>query len=221
MNNISGVIFDIDGTLAQTNQLIFNTFRFVTNKYLNKNYTDSEIISMFGPTEEVILNEMMNGNYDTAIKEYYNFYEKNHSRFVKPYEGINDLLKFLFDKKIPLSIYTGKGKVSANITLEKLDLLRYFSLVITGGDVKEHKPSREGVDIFIEKFHLKRDEVILVGDAPADIYAAQNAGIIGASVLWDSYGKDDVLRIGNDFIFRTVAELTEFFNSMLKDIVRF
>ncbi len=215
MKKISGIIFDIDGTIAQTNQLIFETIRFVTNKYLNINYTDAEIIAMFGPTEEDILSRMLNGNYKAGISDYYNFYEKNHSSFVKPYKGMSELLKLLHEKNIPLSIYTGKGKVSAKITLEKLDLLKYFSLVITGGDIKGQKPSGEGVDIFVEKFDLKRDEVILIGDATADIYAARNAGIKGASVLWDSYGKDEVLKLGNNFMFYTVNELTNFFNTYL------
>ena len=215
MNKISGVIFDVDGTLAQTNHLIFETFRFVTNKYLNKNYTDNEIIALFGPTEEDMLKEMMNGSYDAAIKDYYQFYTEHHDELANGYPGIKEMLQFLYNSNIPLSIYTGKGRVSANITLNKLGVAKYFSMVVTGSDVEKHKPSREGVDFFIDKFKLKRDEVILIGDATADIYAARNAGIVGASVLWDSYGKDEVLKIGNDFIFRTVEELAEFFNSKL------
>jgi len=215
MNKISGVIFDVDGTLAQTNHLIFETFRFVTNKYLNKNYTDNEIIALFGPTEEEMLKEMMNGSYDAAIQDFYLFYEEHHDELANGYPGIKDLLQSLYNSNIPLSIYTGKGRVSASITLNKLGISKYFSMVVTGSDVKKHKPSREGVDFFIDKFKLKREEVLLVGDAVADIYAARNAGIAGASVLWDSYGKDEVLKIGNDFIFRTVEELAEFFNSKL------
>lgn len=217
MKKISGVIFDVDGTLAQTNHLIFETFRFVTNKYLNTNYTDDEIIALFGPTEEEMLKGMVNGNYDAAIKDYYWFYEDNHDKLANGYEGIKEMLQFLYKNNIPLSIYTGKGKVSASITLNKLGIEKYFSMVVTGSDVKRHKPSREGVDFFVDKFNLKRDEVILIGDAVADIYAAKNAEICGGSVLWDSYGKNEVLKIGNDYIFETVTELAKFFKSKLAE----
>jgi len=54
-----GFIFDIDGTLTSTNQLIFDSFNFIAKKYLNKSFTDEEIISMFGPTEDVILKKMV------------------------------------------------------------------------------------------------------------------------------------------------------------------
>ena len=47
-----GFIFDIDGTLTSTNQLIFDSFNFIAKKYLDKTFTDEEIIAMFGPPED-------------------------------------------------------------------------------------------------------------------------------------------------------------------------
>ena len=52
-----GIIFDIDGTLTSTNQLIFDSFNHIAKKYLNRTFTDDEIISLFGPTEDAILKE--------------------------------------------------------------------------------------------------------------------------------------------------------------------
>ncbi len=50
-----GFIFDIDGTLTSTNQLIFDSFNFIAKKFLNKTFTDDEIIGLFGPTEGQII----------------------------------------------------------------------------------------------------------------------------------------------------------------------
>ncbi len=85
-----------------------------------------------------------------------------------------------------------------------------MTLIITGDEVKEHKPSPEGIEIFLEKFNLKKENVIMVGDSPSDVKAAHAAGVKVASVLWDSLAKDHVLKMDSDFVFNTVAELKDF-----------
>lgn len=210
MKNFEGFIFDVDGTIARTNNLIFETFKFVSKKYLNKIYTNQEIIYLFGPTEDVILKELMKENYEEARKDYFNFYSEYHNLLAEIFPGIIDVLNIIKEKNIPISIYTGKGKDSTRITLAKLGIDRYFDLVVTGDDIEEHKPSPEGVDLFINKFNLDRNRVLMIGDAPADILAARNSGIKCASVLWDSYAREKVLSMNSDYKFDTVEELKNF-----------
>ncbi|MCX7875846.1 MAG: HAD-IA family hydrolase [Melioribacteraceae bacterium] len=210
MRNFDGFIFDIDGTLAKTNALIFETFRFVSKKYLNENFTDEDIIKLFGPTEDVILKELMQENYEEARKDYFQFYSENHELLAEIFPGIDEILKIIKEENIPTSIYTGKGKDSTQITLDKLGLTKYFDLIVTGDDIENHKPSPEGIEIFINQFNLDRNRVLMIGDAPADIIASRNANIKCASVLWDSYAKEKVLNMKSDFIFYDVNELKKF-----------
>ena len=210
MRNFDGFIFDIDGTIARTNNLIFETFRFVSQKYLNKNVSDEEIINLFGPTEDVILKELMKENYEEARKDYFKYYTENHNLLAEIFPGIKEILRIIKSKQIPISIYTGKGKDSTRITLEKLGIEKYFDLVVTGDDIEGHKPSPEGIDMFIQNFNLDRNKVLIIGDAPADILAARNAGIKCASVLWDSYAREKVLSMNSDYQFETVEELKNF-----------
>jgi len=209
MKNFDGIIFDVDGTLTSTNELIYATFRHITNKYLNKNYTNEEIYSMFGPTEDGILKDICGENYESARKDYYDFYTKNH-RMADIYPGIDDILKMLKERGIKLSVYTGKGSTAAAITLKKLGIYDFFDMVVTGDDIEGHKPSPEGVDVFVNKYNLDRSRVLIVGDAIADIKAARNSGIKSASVVWDSYAKEKVLAFGSDYVFHTVEELKMF-----------
>lgn len=204
-----GLIFDIDGTLTSTNELIFASFNFITKKYLGKTYTPDEIVNLFGPTEDQILLEICGENYEKAKQDYYEFYSANH-HMADLYPGINALLSDLKERNLLLSIYTGKGRKAAVITLKKLEIFDYFDLIITGDDVTEHKPSAEGINKFLEKFNLAKNEVLMIGDSPADIKASKAAGVKIASVLWDSYAKDKVLKLNSDFIFYSVNELREF-----------
>lgn len=210
MRNFDGIIFDIDGTLTATNELIFATFRHVTQKYLNRTVSDEEIIAMFGPTEDVILKEWMKDDFEVAKKDYLEFYETHHHLMADVYPGIKEILEFIKSKNVFLSIYTGKGRDSSEITLKKIGVYDLFDLVVTGDDIEGHKPSPEGVIKFLEKFSLNPGRVLMVGDAPADVLAAHNSGIKIASVLWDSYAKEKVLQMQSDYIFETVSEFKKF-----------
>jgi HAD superfamily hydrolase (TIGR01549 family) len=207
-----GIIFDIDGTLTSTNQLIFNSFNFIANKYLNKTFTDEEIISMFGPTEDVILKEWCKEDYEKARKDYYNDYRSNH-RIAKLYSGIKELLDYLKKKNILLSIFTGKGRQASLITLEELGIKDYFDMIVTGDDVNNHKPSSEGIMKFILSYDLNKDEVLMIGDSPGDVRASKEAGVKIASALWDSYAAEKVEGLGSDYYFNSVTELKEFLDS--------
>ncbi len=211
MNQFKGIIFDIDGTLTSTNKLIFASFNFITEKYLGKTFTDEEILRWFGPTEDVILKEFCGDNYEKAREEYYKFYSDNHARFMADiYPGMIEILDELKAQGILLSVYTGKGREAARITLKKLGIFDHFDLIITGDEVKEHKPSPEGIEIFLDMFKLDKNDVLMIGDAPSDIKAARAAGVKVASVLWDSLAKHHVLQMNSDYVFHTVAELKEF-----------
>ena len=212
MNKYKGIIFDIDGTLTSTNDLIFASFNHISGKYLNKKFTNEEIIDLFGPTEDVIIKDWTGDEYESARKDYYDFYSDNH-HLADLYPGIKELLELIKSRNILLSIYTGKGRTAAEITLKKLDIFYYFDLIITGDDIKEHKPSAEGILKFVEKFNLHKENVLMIGDAPADIKAARSAGVEVASVIWDSYAKNEVLTFNSDYIFYTVDELTNFISA--------
>ncbi len=212
MAKYKGIIFDIDGTLTSTFDLIFASFNYVMKKYLNKNYSNEEIIGLFGPTEDQILDELCGENSAKAKEDYYNFYSENH-HMAELYPGIKELLEYIKSKKVYLSIYTGKGRKAAAITLKKLQIFDYFDLMISGDEVKEHKPSPEGIELFINKFKIPQDKVLMIGDAPSDIKAARAAGVEVASVLWDSYSKEQVLKLNSDYIFHSVSELSEFIKS--------
>jgi HAD superfamily hydrolase (TIGR01549 family) len=209
-----GIIFDIDGTLTSTNQLIFNSFNFIANKYLNKTFTDEEIISMFGPTEDVILKEWCKEDYEKARKDYYNYYRSNH-RIAKLYSGIKELLDYLKKKNILLSIFTGKGRQASLITLEELGIKDYFDMIVTGDDVNNHKPSSEGIMKFILSYDLNKDEVLMIGDSPGDVKASKEADVKIASAMWDSYAAEKVKGLDSDYYFNTVIELKEFLDSKI------
>lgn len=209
-NKIKGIIFDIDGTLTSTNELIYASFNHIAKKYLGRIFSNEEIVSLFGPTEEVILKQLCPDKFEQVCEEYFEFY-RSHHYMAKIYPGIPEILEFLKDKNIPLGIFTGKGRRASLITLEETGVKEYFDTIVTGDEVKNHKPSPEGIKIFLDKHTLKPEMVLMIGDAPSDIKAAKEAGVKVASVLWDKYTKTgEVLKLKSDYIFYKVEELNTF-----------
>jgi len=206
---LKGIIFDIDGTLTSTNELIFKSFNHIAKKYLDRTFTDKEIIALFGPTEDVILKEWCGKNFEAAKRNYYEFY-RTHHHIANLYPGIKELLDYLKTSGVLLSVFTGKGRQASLITLEELSIFNYFDLIVTGDDVVNHKPSSEGIMNFVNKYNLKKDEVLMIGDSVADVRASKEAGIRIASALWDSYAAEKVITLGSDYYFNTVDELREF-----------
>lgn len=203
------VIFDVDGTLTSTNELIFASFNHIIEKYQSRKCNDEEIIALFGPPEDIIIDKIFPGNTEEVKKDYYAFYESNHG-MAALYPGVKELLTKLKEQNVILATFTGKGRRAALITLDKLGILPFFDLVITGDEVVKHKPDAEGLFLFFKSYPLNKDRVLMVGDAPPDIQASRQAGIQIASVVWDSYAKEEVIKLNSDFIFHTVAELSAF-----------
>lgn len=202
-----GIIFDLDGTLSSTNELIYASFNHITEKYLGKTITPAEIIGLFGPTEDQIIEQWVPQNAETAKEDYYAFYTRNHN-LAGLYTGLLPLLADLAEQGKRLAIYTGKGRRAALITLRLLGIEGFFDHIISGDDVTERKPAPEGIITITNRWGFTKSEVLMVGDAPADIIAARAAGVKVASVVWDSYAREKIPAHNPDFIFTTVEELT-------------
>lgn len=210
-------IFDIDGTLTSTNRLIFDSFNHIYDKYFGKILTPKEVIALFGPTEEEIINELFGENAEEAIVEYFNYYEKNHG-IAALHEGIAPLLDFLIEQGAHIAAFTGKGRRSAEITLKELGIFGKIGILISGDDVTKKKPSGEGINKILQFYNLKPEDAIMIGDSTADIKAAREAGVAVASVLWDCYSIDAVRGLNGEMLFNTVDELRGHFNGDEKSI---
>ena len=139
---VGGVLFDIDGTLTRTNELIFATFNFIATKYCGRTYEPREIIALFGPPEEgALLPIVGKDRLGAAMDDLCEFYRGHHHAMASLHAGMDDVLAFLKTRGIPLGIFTGKGRRTAMITLEALGIEGYFDMIVSGNDVVRHKPA--------------------------------------------------------------------------------
>lgn len=215
MKRISCVIFDLDGTLADTSRLIFASFNHVASLYTGRSWTDEEILATFGPTEEVAIRSIVgDGRAREAIEEFHRFYSERHAGMAAEHEGIRELLSWLDESSVLLALFTGKGKRTTTVTLSALGMDGYFDIVVTGDDVANHKPSAEGIRKVLSAFGLAPPEALMVGDSAADIVAAREAGVPVASVAWDPFARGKALPEA-DYTFGSVPEFSAFLRSAI------
>ena len=205
----------MDGTLTQTNQLIYDSFNHVAEKYIQKRLTNSEIHQLFGPPEkEAVQNMIGPAHIDSAMVEYYRFYHDEHDALASIYPGAKDVLTYVRSKGVLIGLFTGKGRTTTDITLEQFGITSYFDVTITGDDVDEFKPSGDGIRKILDRFSLDPQDVLMVGDAVADFKASRETGVDIASVVWDSYAKDDVIQLSPDFLFHNVQEFLDWIHKI-------
>lgn len=210
MKKYDCIIFDMDGTLTQTNQLIYDSFNHVAGKYIGKTLTNSEIHALFGPPEEICVRNMIGDLHaEKAMVDYYSFYQQEHDRLAVLYPDIRRILEFLRSQGVILALFTGKGRRTTDITLEQFAISSYFEMTVTGDDVDIHKPSGNGIAKILKRFSLSPEKVLMVGDAVADIQASRETGVEIASVVWDSYGIEEVLKLSPDHLFHDVQSFDE------------
>jgi pyrophosphatase PpaX len=206
------VIFDIDGTLTRTNELIFASFNHVAVKYLGRRFTPGEIVALFGPPEEgAVIKVFGHEHVDAVMEELLAYYASHHSALASLHGGMEEVLHYLKEREVRLAVFTGKGRRTTSITLNALNLSGYFDCIVSGNDVVHHKPHPEGILRILDTFALPPSGAVMVGDSMSDIRSARAAGVRIASVLWDCYDCEHVREANGELIFERVDQLFQWF----------
>jgi pyrophosphatase PpaX len=183
---IKTIIFDFDGTIADTLPMTFKVFRAVFREYDKKELSDSEIVAMFGPSEPDILRRHLSNRerVNEAIERFYTLYQEEHRHAEIRQPHIEALLRELKEQGYCLAVYTGKSRRSFEMSLELLGWAPLFDLTLTGDDVVRAKPDPEGLLIAMDRLGADKEETIYAGDAEGDIEAGHRAGVKTVAVHW-------------------------------------
>ena len=209
MQTIKAVIFDLDGTIANTIPLCIQAFRNSIEPLLNHSISDAEIIATFGPSEEGTIKALAPNHYDKGIADYLHFYEDLHEMCPTPFAGIVDLLIALQHKHIRIAMVTGKGKYSTDITLQKFGISHFFEIIETGQSGGPRKV--EGIEKVLDYFEsISKSEIVYVGDAPSDIIACNKVGISVLAAAWAETAEPEKLKeLKPDGLFFEIVDLKE------------
>lgn len=208
---MKAIIFDFDGTLANTLPICFYSFQSVFKEFDNRDLSNEDIKAMFGPSETGIIKEnLIHLNKEQAIEMYYEKYLENHMQLVKQNHEIDDLLKYIKKLGLKLAIVTGKAKRSLDISLKALQMEELFEVLVTGDDVIDPKPHPEGVINALTLLNVQKEDAIFIGDSEADIVAGLQAGVVTIGVQWlEDYQTADFNTLPNQ-IFKEINDFKQF-----------
>jgi phosphoglycolate phosphatase/pyrophosphatase PpaX len=203
------VLFDLDGTIADTLPLCIQAFREAIEPLSGKQLSDADIIATFGPSEEGTMASLLADDVlrKEGLDRYLRCYGALHEMCPVPFAGIRELLEELRTRNIFIGMITGKGAKSAAITLRRFNLEEFFKVVKCGSAYGAMKDVRIE-EVFAEFPQLSRQRTLYVGDSPGDIIASRKCGIKIASVAWATSTDIQALRVLKpDFLFENVSEL--------------
>ncbi|WP_328803692.1 NUDIX hydrolase N-terminal domain-containing protein [Paenibacillus puerhi] len=215
---IKAVLFDFDGTLADTLSLSFYAFKSVFKKYDNRELSTDELVSMFGPTEdEIITQNLVNKErIDQAIKDYYQLYKEGHTNQIQQSADILMMLKYIKSHNLKIGVITGKSRTAFQISSESLNLSHFFDVVISGDDVQKPKPRPEGIRTALKILGLDSDEAVFIGDSNADIMAGKSAGLRTFAVQWLSIFQSVSFEVQPDLVFTKVDQFLHLLENELE-----
>lgn len=190
------VIFDLDGTLVDTKELIYKSFEHTFAKY-KPGYTlsDSELQSFLGPTlHQSFARYFDEAQIDEIVAYYREFNHEHHDAYVKEIPHVRETLQYLKDNEYDIAVMSNKLSDIVNMGLERTSLASYFDVVIGGADVEYAKPNPEGILLACEQLHRHHDDVIYVGDAPTDIQACKNMGAYSVAFVMEEARADEMTK---------------------------
>jgi len=204
---IKGVFFDLDGTLLDTFDLIYESFKYVYQNFFNQNITREEIYPHFGKPLIYSFGNLDAERLDQIIEAYREFNLKHHDQMVKPFPGVEETLRSLKEKKLKLTVITSKMKNTAIRGLKLFNLDPYFDLVIGMEDTDKHKPDPAPVKLALEYLKLNPAECLMVGDSPHDMLSAKAAGVRTVAVKWTVIPWEELRKTNPDYIIDSLKDL--------------
>ena len=205
---LHGVIFDLDGTLADTLPVCFAAFREVFQAQLGVTRSDAEIRALFGPSEEGIIQQQLPKRVEESYRDYLAAYERLHASCPAPFAGIADVLELLVARAVRIAIVTAKGPGSAAISARVLGLDRFFDILEAGSPAGNEKP--RSIRAVLERWQLAPHEAAYVGDSIHDVRASRAVGVLPLAVAWASTADAAALRAEQPHAtFETVAQFND------------
>jgi phosphoglycolate phosphatase-like HAD superfamily hydrolase/ADP-ribose pyrophosphatase YjhB (NUDIX family) len=205
---LSGLIFDWDGTLADTLPVCFAAFRRALGEFTGKYYKNSDVEKLFGPSEDGCIKLAVGDRWQEAFDLYLEEYEHVHALCPEPAPGILQALDTLKKAGIKLAIVTGKSRPSADISLRRLSMAEMFDAIETGSMDGCFKA--ESIAKILDEWKVPASEVAYVGDMVADVLESRKVGVLPLTAAWfDTVHHDEVLQTKPEAIFKSVDEMMD------------
>ena len=204
----NGILFDLDGTLLDTSELIIKSFQHTVNRHYNKAADVGIVKEYFGRPLRAALEQLGPDKVEEMLQTYREYNLLYHDQLAKVFSGVAQTVAELFDAGIALGIVTSKTQATALRGLRLFDLDKFFPVLIGLEQCSNHKPHPQPVELALAALGLPAGECLMVGDSPNDILSARAAGVKTVAVRWSEGPWEQILAAEPDYVIESMSELT-------------
>lgn len=182
------VLFDVDGTLIDTAELIADSLEYACRLHLGRTHSRETYYALIGKPA-IVQMEILGGDrapemMDTAVE----YYEVHHEQ-ERPFPGALDTLARLREVGIRLALVTSKTRLELNPTLARVPLDNYTTVIVTSDLTTRPKPYPDPVYLALQNLQIGAGEVLFVGDSPYDIQCGRAAGVWTGAASWGPHSR--------------------------------
>lgn len=207
---ITTVLFDLDGTIVDTNELIIQSFLHTLEGETEQPYTRERIIPHMGfPLLEQLRFFTGKDQVDELVAKYRKFNLEKHDELVAEFPRVREVLAELARRNIRMGVVTNKMRLTTLMGLKLCGIDSYMETVVTVDDVVRGKPDPESVLKALELMNVVPQEALMVGDSKYDIVAGREAGVKTVGVSWSLKGEDHLREFDPDYIIHDMRDLLE------------
>ena len=192
MAPLKAVLFDFDGTLVDTTDLIYQSMRHATGEILGHDLSRETLMQNVGqPLPRQM--ELLDADRATDLLESYRtFNDANHEKYIASFPEVETALGRLSAAGLGVAVVTSKRRHSVELALDSFPALRGLTdHFVTMEDTTEHKPRPEPLLKGLELLGgVPPESAAYVGDAPFDIMAARGANVLAVGVSWGAFTAD-------------------------------
>jgi pyrophosphatase PpaX len=189
---LGAALFDFDGTLVDTTDLIYQSMRHATGEVLGREISRDVLMANVGqPLPRQM--ELLSAEHAEALLNSYRLHnEENHDALIKEFPGVEESLARLKAAGVRVGVVTSKRRFSVDMALKNFPGLgNVVDQWVTMEDTTEHKPRPEPLLKGLELLgNVPREQAAYVGDSPFDVAAAKAAGVESVAVSWGAFSED-------------------------------
>jgi phosphoglycolate phosphatase len=206
-------IFDLDGTLVDAYEAIARSLNFTLKKLGYPPATYSQVKRKVGRGDKTFIETFFSKKYlKTALKLYRAHHKKTAIMYSYLRPHAKKMLIALRRRKKFLAIASNRPHYFTNLILKALDIRKYFALVLCADKIKANKPNPRILNIITERFAVKKQEAVFIGDMDIDLETAKRAGIDFIFVKGGSSTPSEVKKYKNRKVISSLKQILSLYN---------
>jgi pyrophosphatase PpaX len=203
---LEAVLFDFDGTIVDTTELIYESMRRATGEVMGRELGRETLMANVGqplPRQMELLADGQTEKTEELLEVYLHHNEELHEGLIREFPNVVTSVAHLRRAGLRLGVVTSKRRFSVERALDSFpDLRDLFDVFVTMEDTSEHKPLPapllKGLELLGD---VSPERAAYVGDAPFDVAAAHAAGVMSVAVSWGAFTAEDLRAAGPDRLF--------------------